>query len=108
VNHIYSSSWWQPKPGPFVTDGRLAHVYAGLAVACGSGLFGYAVLGWILTLGLPVALGWELLFPALHHINPKWGSHHPFGDVIDFICFVVGWIVGAVLSLVSFSIGGVA
>lgn len=96
---IFSSSWWKLKPEPIVTDARLAHVYLGAGLAMGPACFGLRVL----LISMPIVLlgfvGWELLFPLLRRINPRWGGRHPFGDVIDLAAFVLGWAVGLVVGL---------
>ena len=98
---IFSSAWWRRKPGPIVTDARLAHVYLSSALAMGPALFGLPTLWRSALIVLPGFIGWELLFPFLRRINPRWGGHHPFGDVIDLVAFGCGWIVGAGVALLA-------
>jgi hypothetical protein len=109
VTHIYTRAWWKPKPGALVTDGRLAHIYLGFGLATGPGLFGYGALVWGATITFPFFLGWELLFPLIDRIWPGHGGRHPFADVVDLVCFVLGWVAGAILVLVALGTrGGVA
>lgn len=91
---VFRSIWWKPKPGPLVTDGRLAHVYLAAALALGPALFGPRILARSMVFVFPGFLGWELLFPLLRRIHKPWGGKHPFGDVVDFLAFLLGWLVG--------------
>lgn len=91
---VYHRVWWKLKPGPVVTDGRLAHVYLAACLATGPALFGTAALRASLNFILPGFVAWELLFPLLCRINEKWGGRHPFGDVIDLGAFLLGWAIG--------------
>jgi hypothetical protein len=94
---VYRQGFWKPKPGPLVTDGRLAHVYLAEGLAVSTALFGRHAFLHCAPVCFFGFIGWELLFPVLHRVNPGWGGKHPFGDVVDLLSFFLGWFVGLVV-----------
>lgn len=97
---VWDREWWRPKPGPVVTRGRLQHLTFAWALTVTGGAFGYAGLG--LALGLVVIFWlWEALTPVIW--RRAW---HPWGDVIDFLAFEVGQLLGAVVVLIGRNVTG--
>jgi hypothetical protein len=75
--------------------GRFIHAWIGFVLPIAAhALWGYPGIGWASVVVLVGAVAWELATPVLAR---WWRWSWPFGDVIDLIAFVVGWLVAAVV-----------
>lgn len=89
---------WRPKRGPVLRWGRLAHfVVAAAATLWSAHRGGYDGLGMASAAVLILAPLWELATVRLGSWL-RWS--HRFGDVVDLIAFVLGWLVAAIVALV--------
>lgn len=88
--------WFKAKDGPLLTVNRLQHFLVGaLAVAFGAH---WGQAGMIVAIiGVSVAaFAWE----ALTHVLAKFANwKHPYGDLVDYLAFLTGALVVAVVIL---------